>query len=281
MGLPFFSNSKRTNVINEDFHFKNKPIIFISKDFMESMEDMAWNATDNNIETGGYFFGYRERKDNYFITSYTGPGNKAIKSSARFIPDADELQKEFDVLNKDLDIYWIGSWHVHPRNFCDLSATDINSMSITVNDPECLEFFIAMVFSAYNDKMHFKAFMIEKGRKIVQATINTERALKIDDSKEDCLKSQSWNDNSLRIKKLLESKGFLNLSYEIIDHYHLFKGLYEKLEILLCIPINRRYSPSLFVNDKLFFVPINWNDLCTVEDFIDCIELSQIRHKYW
>lgn len=250
---------------------------------MENMENLAWNATDKNIETGGYFFGYRNSDDSYLIASCTGPGNKAIKSSARFIPDAEDLQKEFDVMNKEYDIYWIGSWHVHPRNFCELSGTDIHSMTSTVNDPDCLDFFIAMVFSAYDDKMNVKAFTIEKGQEIIQeAFINLESDSKIlDGLQEDRANFPPKKETSQKIKQLLESKGFLNLTYEMIDHYHLFEGIYNKVEILLCIPTNKKVSPCFFVNDKLVFVPINWNDLCTVEDFIESIELSKIRNKYW
>ena len=268
------------NTLNQTINHTmiNTPEVTISEKCMERMETLAWSATKSNFETGGYFFGYCYGVNSFLIAFITGPGEKAKKSSTSFIADAENLQKKLNHINDKIDVDWIGSWHVHPTNYCNLSHTDMNSFINTVNDPECRDFFVAMVFSAYGDEMKVKAFIIKKGQTTPQeANIRYMSDSNIKGKLLEDAKLKPNNIISTNVKTKLENMGFNNLTYESIDSYHIFKGNYNNVDILLFIPINNSISPNLFVNDELFFVPINWNDLCTIEDFIDSIELNKIN----
>lgn len=270
--------SKKENISREI----DDPKIIIPQSYMEFMENLAWSATKNDEETGGYFYGYRDSHKNYVIAHCTGPGDKATKTRVRFIPDADLLQKELDNLNDIYDVNWIGSWHVHPRNLCQLSKIDIDSMIKVVNDPECCNYFLAVVFSAYGDELDYKAFNIEKDQKVIQEfkiQIESDSNI-INRLNEDCIKQKVEINEPLQIQKIIEKHGFTNVNYKMIDVCHVFRFVYHDVDVHLFVPIDNKISPCCFVNDKQFPVPINWNYLTLdVGDFIDSFKAEMLKYR--
>ncbi len=247
----------------------------ISEENLDFMNLLAWEATHSRKETGGNFFGIQESKSTFLIGFTTGPGNNTVAENTLFIPDANQDQIELDRLNSTYDIRWIGSWHVHPRNMCGLSGTDISSMTEIVNDPECMDFYVAMVFSAYGKKMDYKCFLFEKGKnEINEMNIIVEQDVRIREKlpsryKQEAIESQA-------IDSILLEKGFTDLQYSHLENHSFIEAKYNESNVRFCVPKSGSLSPSIRVNNERYFVPINWNDTCTFEDFVSCIDLNKL-----
>lgn len=249
--------------------------VVISRENLEFMSQLAWKATNICKETGGNFFGIQESESTLLIGFTTGPGKNTVEKSTQFIPDVNQDQIKLDYLNSRYDIRWIGSWHVHPRNMCGLSGTDVSSMTEVVNDPECMDFYVAMVFSAYGNKMTYKCFLFEKGKdEINEMNIIIEQDAQIKTR----LPSRHGPEvrGTQAIDLILFEKGFTDLQYSYLETYTFIEAKYNESNIIFCVPKLDTLSPSILVNDERFFVPINWNDTCTFEDFVSCIDVSKL-----
>jgi integrative and conjugative element protein (TIGR02256 family) len=249
------------------------PKVIIPQRAMEGIERLAWNATARGIETGGNFFGNLEADNIYKIVMATGPGDESQQSPGSFVADKKHAQQRLDSLREVSELYWIGSWHVHPRNYDRLSSTDINSMMKIVEDPECLDYYIAMVLSACDSKMKVRCFLFRNGAdEIIEMNVllkKVEEIGKIPESRKNYTIPLQTN-----IKEMLVHKGLYDIGLSEEDEHIIIEAKHNDQDILLIIPIKTKESPILFVEQRLTFVPINWNSLCTLKDFIKAINLE-------
>lgn len=76
-------------------------------------------------ETGGVLMGYIAIED-YIITDFIGPGEKAVHGYHSFQPDQAFHESEVARIYKysELKITYLGDWHTHPNSFPYLSNTD-------------------------------------------------------------------------------------------------------------------------------------------------------------
>jgi len=265
---------------------KSKPKVIIPKHDMKIMESLAWEATEKGLETGGYFIGTQIGKDTYVIGKSTDSGSDPLESSVRFQADINDMQREIDLMRKKYDVFWIGTWHVHPQKFCALSEVDTSSMERFLSDPECMDYDFAMVFSAYGKKMKHGIWMMKKDDlELVEVDIiSKDNVLKdlprigevtINGVTRDTLMLDKMN----TYIKTLKKNGF-NISEKNIHHpYHVIESTIDDSTATFFIPFDEKESPILFINGKMHFVPINWNGVCEFEDFVQAINIENIQWK--
>ncbi|UPU34496.1 Mov34/MPN/PAD-1 family protein [Geomonas paludis] len=79
------------------------------------------------LETGGVLAGYRsEDNSNIVVTTFVGPGPRAVHKRESFTPDEDY---DKDQINKIFDkshgtVTYLGDWHTHPGAKAYLSGLD-------------------------------------------------------------------------------------------------------------------------------------------------------------
>ena len=252
--------------------------VIISNSDMKFMESLAWEATKKNLETGGYFIGTQIGNDTYIISKCTGPGSDALESSVMFQADISDMQKEIDLMREKYDVFWIGTWHVHPRNFCGLSGTDTSSMKQFLKDPECMDYDFAMVFSAYGKEMKYGIWMMKKDdKKLITVNIITENQISKYLPKIKEIKDNHNQDKINTYFTTLKQNGYIIFKGEIDGQYFIIESTINKFNATFLIPFNERESPILFIDGNMRYVPINWNSLCSFEDFVSAINIDDKR----
>lgn len=225
---------------------------------------------------------------NIVIAQSTGPGESFECSTTHFVPDAKYGQMELDNLNQDFDIYWLGSWHVHPRNFCALSGIDTRMMRRFIDDSECLNYFVEMVFSASGDTMQYRSYIMNDTHQLIEVNIVVENSGPINEMLLPFKKESVGIANNIRTKKTDELSERLLEDIRVILQerkmdFMKFEDYQQYLEIalsikgnpfILIIPKDKVECPILLRDDTQVFVPINWNRLLTIEDFIDAIPIK-------
>jgi len=97
--------------------------IWIEKNIIENIfsNGVLWLPK----ETGGILMGYF-LLDQYVITDFIGPGEKAIHKINSFKPDQEFHEREITRIYKESEqkITYLGDWHTHPNSFPYLSETD-------------------------------------------------------------------------------------------------------------------------------------------------------------
>lgn len=97
--------------------------VWIKKDVLKKifLNGNKWLPT----ETGGILMGYSV-SDEYIITDFIGPGEKATHEADSFEPDQVFHESEIARIYKDSEfkVTYLGDWHTHPNSFPYLSNTD-------------------------------------------------------------------------------------------------------------------------------------------------------------
>ena len=83
----------------------------------------------------------------------------------------------------------------------------------------------------------------------------------------------------MRIILRMERRGFTNLAHVVEREYILVTGKFEGSQVILCAPPRRELCPSFYVDRRPFYVPINWNPLQRIEDFIDAISIKRLQAR--
>lgn len=129
-------------------HHDEKISVFFNSSTLNIIKDLIKNSL--NVETGGVLAGYRDGKENIFITDASGPGPKAVQSGSRFEKDITFCQHFLDELYIQTNnrIVYVGEWHSHLSNNNNPSGTDLRSLSEISSQKEYLtEKPIMIIFS--------------------------------------------------------------------------------------------------------------------------------------
>ncbi len=89
-------------------------------------------------ESGGLILGYWASPTDCVVTHLTTPGPKAIRASARFVPDPEHDEQLVERLWRATDgaSTYLGDWHSHPVSDGSLSGKDRRTLGRIAGDPE-------------------------------------------------------------------------------------------------------------------------------------------------
>lgn len=105
-----------------------------------------------NIETGGDFFGFWNKKGNPVIQYVIGPGEKTKRSETSFYQDIDYLKKCGSFLNNKFGLEHIGAWHSHHKlSLSHPSSGDINTMRNALRGNNLPRFLISICNMSRSD----------------------------------------------------------------------------------------------------------------------------------
>ncbi len=106
-----------------------KKKVRIEKEAYEFIKSEA--AKSEGRETGGVLIGYMRNAREYIVEEATGPGPKALRTSARFEKDVDYCQNQLIAAfekHGEKGLY-LGEWHYHPSGTNQPSGLDVKSMT--------------------------------------------------------------------------------------------------------------------------------------------------------
>lgn len=86
-------------------------------------------------ETGGILIG-KIIEERFIVPISIGPGSKAKKSKTSYSPDLQWQQTYLDKLYQKFSVNYIGSYHLHPGNYCHPSHQDLKTVKRIISDPE-------------------------------------------------------------------------------------------------------------------------------------------------
>jgi integrative and conjugative element protein (TIGR02256 family) len=91
------------------------------------------------LETGGVLLGYWSSNGELpVVTSFLGPGPKAVHSRRGFVPDQSfhlrGIAELYSASGRRLT--YLGDWHTHPGNAAYLSATDLRTLRKIASEPK-------------------------------------------------------------------------------------------------------------------------------------------------
>ncbi|MFD1607494.1 Mov34/MPN/PAD-1 family protein [Oceanobacillus luteolus] len=88
-------------------------------------------------ETGGILIGYySEDQHTAIITKITGPPGDSKHGLAWFERGTEGLQNILDNAWEKEQVYYLGEWHYHPKDFPSPSSIDINQMELISKNPK-------------------------------------------------------------------------------------------------------------------------------------------------
>ncbi len=145
--------------------------VFILDIALSHIESIIRNhALLGDIETGGIFLGKRT-SEGIIILHATDAGPGADCFHTEFSPDVAYVQKVLKSYRKEYDVYYIGSWHRHPRGYSRLSQSDLQQLHRIIDDPDMLDEFVSLIVTDVDGiKMNF--FHIDKEKTLREIAIN-------------------------------------------------------------------------------------------------------------